>query len=113
MSDSRASLLRVLGVASVVIISIGLDARPAEACGGFFYSATQPVSQAAERIIFASNPDNTVTAVVQIQYSGPSEKLAWVLPAPGIPDVAVSFDEAPRRVELEDGRFVRLAADAP
>ena len=52
-----------------------------------FCSATAPVNQAAERIIFAKNEDGRFTAVVQIQYQGPSEEFAWVLPVPGIPEV--------------------------
>ncbi|MGB5811409.1 MAG: DUF2330 domain-containing protein, partial [Polyangiales bacterium] len=74
-------------------------ARSALACGGFFCSANAPVNQAAERIIFAKNADGSVTAVVQIQYSGPSENFAWVLPVPGIPEVKVSSDLAFRRLQ--------------
>ena len=99
MSAHRVLLLQLFGVATVVALTLGLDAQRAQACGGFFCSATQPVNQAAERIIFASNLDNTVTAVVQIQYSGPSEDFAWVLPVPGIPDVAVSSDLAFQRLQ--------------
>ena len=71
----------------------------AHACGGFFCSANAPVNQAAERIIFSKNADSTVTAVVQIQYSGPSEDFAWVLPVPGVPDIAVSSDLAFTRLQ--------------
>ena len=50
-----------------------------------------PVNQAAERIIFSyDKPNKQVTAVVEILYQGPSEKFAWVLPVPGIPQVGVS-----------------------
>jgi MYXO-CTERM domain-containing protein len=72
---------------------------PAHACGGLFCSAAAPVNQAAERIIFSKNADGTVTAVVQIQYQGPSEEFAWVLPVPGIPDVNVSSDLAFTRLQ--------------
>lgn len=99
MSAHRVLLLQVFGFATVIALAFGLDTRSAQACGGFFCSATQPVNQAAERIIFASNSDSTVTAVVQIQYSGPSEDFAWVLPVPGIPDVAVSSDLAFQRLQ--------------
>jgi hypothetical protein len=60
--------------------------RPAAACGGFFCSATNPVNQAAERIIFAQNTDATVTAVIEIQYQGPSTNFSWLLPVSGVPD---------------------------
>jgi hypothetical protein len=66
-------------------------ATPARACGGLFCSAATPVNQAAERIIFSyDKPNKKVTAVVEILYQGPSEKFAWVLPVPGIPQVGVS-----------------------
>jgi hypothetical protein len=66
-------------------------AAPARACGGHFCSAATPVNQAAERIIFSyDKPNKQVTAVVEILYQGPSEKFAWVLPVPGIPQVGVS-----------------------
>ena len=73
--------------------------EPARACGGLFCSASAPVNQAAERIIFSKNADQTVTAVVQIQYQGPSEEFAWVLPVPGIPEVNVSSDLAFTRLQ--------------
>ena len=72
----------------------------ANACGGLFCSAAAPVNQAAERIIFAKNEDGTVTAVVQIQYEGPTEEFAWVLPVPGVPEVDVSSDLAFTRVQI-------------
>jgi hypothetical protein len=94
---------------------------PARACGGFFCSAQAPVNQAAERIIFADHGDGTVTAVVQVQYSGPSESFAWVLPVPGIPEVEVSSDLAFNRLmavsnpalpdEHHGGRRVSPAAE--
>jgi MYXO-CTERM domain-containing protein len=86
-------------VALVVTVAIGLHPQRAAACGGFFCSSAQPVNQAAERIIFSANSDGTVTAVVQIQYSGPSEDFAWVLPVPGVPEVGVSSDLAFARLQ--------------
>ena len=47
---------------------------PAHACG-VFCSATNPVNQAAEQIIFSQNDDGTVTAVIQIMYEGPVRAL--------------------------------------
>ncbi|MBX3274408.1 MAG: DUF2330 domain-containing protein [Sandaracinaceae bacterium] len=67
---------------------------PAAACGGFFCDQTQPVEQAAERIIFHRGGDGTVTAVIQIRYAGPAEEFAWVLPVAGRPAVGVSSDLA-------------------
>ena len=89
-----------LGLASLMALSVCLQARSAQACGGLFCSASAPVNQAAERIIFSKNSDGTVTAIVQIQYEGPSEEFAWVLPVPGIPEVGVSSDAAFTRLQL-------------
>jgi MYXO-CTERM domain-containing protein len=90
----------VLGFVSALVASLSMQSKPAQACGGLFCSASAPVNQAAERIIFSKNADGTVTAVVQIQYQGPSEEFAWVLPVPGIPDVKVSSDLAFTRLQL-------------
>ena len=89
----------ILSVASALVLALIALPEPARACGGFFCSASQPVNQAAERIIFSKNADQTVTAVVQIQYQGPSEEFAWVLPVPGIPEVNVSSDLAFARLQ--------------
>jgi MYXO-CTERM domain-containing protein len=72
---------------------------PARACGAFFCDGTAPVNQAAERIIFAKNADDTVTAVIQILYQGPAERFSWVLPVPGVPEVQVSSDLAFARLQ--------------
>ncbi len=67
-----------------------LEPATADACGGFFCNSAQPVNQAAERIIFAHQPNGHVAAVIQIQYTGPSERFSWLLPVQGTPEVAVS-----------------------
>jgi hypothetical protein len=88
-----------LGLGAALALLLTTLSAPAHACGGLFCSASAPVNQAAERIIFSKNADGTVTAVVQIQYEGPSEEFAWVLPVPGIPDVNVSSDLAFSRLQ--------------
>jgi len=95
MSRNRFSL----SVASALGLALIAQPEPAQACGGPFCSASAPVNQATERIIFSKNADQTVTAVVQIQYQGPSEEFAWVLPVPGIPEVDVSSDLAFTRLQ--------------
>jgi hypothetical protein len=50
MNTSSKTLL----AAAALFGSLGV-ASPADACGGFFCSQSQPVNQAAERIIFADN----------------------------------------------------------
>ncbi|MGB3050619.1 MAG: DUF2330 domain-containing protein [Polyangiales bacterium] len=89
-----------IGSLFLFALSLLTPATPVQACGGLFCSATAPVNQAAERIIFSKNADGTVTAVVQIQYEGPSEEFAWVLPVPGVPDIEVSSDLAFTRLQL-------------
>lgn len=75
------------GVALGASIVLGLSLFPEEAsaCGGFFCSQNQGVNQAAERIVFATNDDGTVTAVIEIQYQGPSDEFSWLLPIPSVP----------------------------
>ncbi|WP_437933549.1 DUF2330 domain-containing protein [Sorangium sp. So ce341] len=60
--------------------------RPVEACGGFF-CGRQPVDQTAERILFATNQDGSVTMVTQIQYAGAAPDFAWVIPLAEVPAV--------------------------
>ncbi len=99
--------LRFTGLSALVAAlasgALGLWAAPAAACGGFFCSQTQPVNQAAERIIFAKNGDGTVTAVIQIMYDGPSENFSWLLPISSVPDeqgeIAVASDVAFQRLQ--------------
>lgn len=73
----------LLGAAAALALS--LETADAQACGGFFCSATQPVNQSAERIIFSNNGDGTVTAIIQILYEGPSENFSWLLPISTVP----------------------------
>jgi hypothetical protein len=68
-------------------LSLGslLTPSAASACGGFFCQATNPVNQAAERIIFSSD-SGQVSAVIEIKYEGPSTSFSWLLPIAGVPD---------------------------
>ena len=83
-------LVSVLGL--LVIVSIST----VSACGGLFCSNI-PVAQQGERIIFAINDDDTVTAYVQINYTGDAPDFSWVVPVPSVPIVDVAematFDE--------------------
>ncbi len=66
------------------------------ACGGLFCQNV-PVDQQAERIIFAVNDDGTISAYVQINYTGSAPDFSWVVPVPSVPQVDVAeiatFDE--------------------
>jgi hypothetical protein len=97
MMPSKLLVPAVLLAAPLVMTSHAL------ACGGFFCSSTQPVNQAAERIIFSNNGDDTVTAVIQILYQGPSQNFSWLLPISTVPksdeDIGVASDVAFQRLQ--------------
>jgi hypothetical protein len=81
---------------ALTALALSAAAPRAEACGGFFCSAS-PVDQTAEHILFTVNSDQTITAIVQIQYSGDKDNFAWVVPAPGIPKLTSDFPDAAMR----------------
>ena len=68
------------------IVAVLASTQPAWACGGFFCTTT-PVDQNAERIIFTQNGDGTVSAYVQIEYTGSAPDFSWILPLPEAIDV--------------------------
>ena len=84
-------------VASPVVYPLS----PAKACGGFFCNNNQVVNQQAERILFSKNDDGTVTAIIQILYSGPSESFAWVIPVEGEPEIGVSSNVVFQRLQAQ------------
>jgi len=78
----------------------------ANACGGFFCNSAQPanqVNQAAEGIVFADNGDGTTTAVIQIQYQGPTQNFSWLLPISSVPksdaDIGIASNLALQRLQ--------------
>ena len=95
------SLVRGFSIVAIALTALAATPRPGHACGGLFCDNTQPVNQAAERIIFAENGDGTVTAVIEIQYQGAAEQFSWVLPVPGVPDVDVSSVAAFDRLQQQ------------
>lgn len=62
---------------------------PADACGGFFCDSGVPVAQTGEHILFAIDGDEIETHV-RVQYQGPSESFAWIVPTPSLPTVGIS-----------------------
>jgi len=94
-----------LALAACLTAAAGLVAmpNPAAACGGLFCNSSNPVNQAAERILFVDNGDGTTTAVIQIMYEGPADEFAWVLPLGDIADpdndIKVSSDLALQRLQ--------------
>jgi hypothetical protein len=91
-----------IGVLTLIFAFSGL---PVLACGGLFCQ-TSPVNQDMERIIFTMNDDGTISAYIQINYTGAAPKFSWVVPVAAVPEVDVAematFDEL---VELTDPRF--------
>jgi MYXO-CTERM domain-containing protein len=89
-------------LSAATAVSATSYAPNARACGGLFCNAAQPVNQAAERILFSTNDDGTVTAVIEIQYEGPAQEFAWVLPVPaGQVDVGVGSTISLDRIEAQ------------
>lgn len=90
MNRVRWLLVTVIGLLGLVFVP------GAAACGGLFCQNT-PVDQQAERIIFTVNKNDTITAYVQINYTGEATDFSWVVPVPSVPKVDVaeiaSFDE--------------------
>jgi hypothetical protein len=77
---------RILFAITPLVLAAALSLpSPAHACGGFFCSALQliPVQQNAERILFTVNDDGTITALIEIRYTGSPEDFSWVVPVPG------------------------------
>ncbi len=98
----RSTSLTVWSPLALTLLAASSYCSPAQACGGLFCSAANPVNQAAERIIFADNGDDSITAVIEIQYQGPSEEFAWVLPLPaGDIEVQVSSKLALDRLQVQ------------
>ena len=86
---NRSSLALAASAAASFAAASLLYATPAAACGGFFCNNNDPVNQTGEEILFAVDGEN-IEAHVAIQYAGPSEEFAWIVPTPSRPEVGVS-----------------------
>lgn len=64
--------------------------QAALACGGFFCGGT-PIDQTGEDILFSVDGRNIETHV-RISYTGDAEAFSWVVPVPGVPELAVGSD---------------------
>lgn len=79
-------MMRLLGRVALVLVggfvlAILANGR-AEACGGLFCQ-NSPVDQVGERIVFTVNDDGTVSALIEIQYTGSAPDFSWILPVAG------------------------------
>lgn len=85
-----------LAIACLIVVSALGIGSAVQACGGLFCQNI-PVDQQAERIIFTVNSNDTISAYVQINYTGSAPDFSWVVPVPSVPEVDVaeiaSFDE--------------------
>lgn len=93
-----AALALIIGASAGVV-----NLQPALACGGFFCQGS-PIDQNAERIIFTQNRDGTVSAYVQIQYTGSAPEFSSILPIPepiGEENLEVPEDAMAAFTELE------------
>ena len=84
----------------------------AEACGGLFCQ-NDPVDQAGERIVFTVNDDDTITSLIEIQYTGSAPDFSWILPIPGAiaaEDMAVPEEGESVFAELHRLTDVRIIA---
>ena len=97
-------LWRWAAIALIIGASAGVfNLQPASACGGFFCQ-NSTIYQNSERIIFTRNRDGTISAYVQIQYTGSAPDFAWILPIPepiGPENLAVPEDTMAAFTELE------------
>ncbi len=99
---SKASLLAAALAMGLAILA----PSAAWACGGLFCQ-NQPVDQAGERILFATDGEN-VTAHVQIQYQGPAKDFSWIVPVPTPPKLAIGSDLLFRRLRAATRPNFRL-----
>ncbi len=63
----------------LLLVALAASSEAALACGGLFCQGV-PVDQNAERIIFTQNRNGTVSAIIQIQYTGSAPDFSWILP---------------------------------
>src|SRR5476649_2945720 len=84
-------ILRRVSTLGLTIVALLLAVpAPALACGGLF-CARIPVDQTGEKILFATD-GHTVTAHVQISYTGDARKFSWIVPVPTAPKLTVGSD---------------------
>lgn len=73
-------------------LALGLSPSMALACGGLFCNSSQPVNQAAERILFSVD-DGMVNMHVRLSYDGPPTAFGWMLPVPADVEDALSSEQ--------------------
>ncbi len=99
ISSSSPRLLRTLTFSVSALVLSQVMSQRARASGGLWSSQDPPVHQAADEIIFVDNPGSTLTAIIRINYAGPAQRFAWLIPVPGKPTVAVSSSTVFQRLD--------------
>ena len=78
---------------NLILGSLLWMASPALACGGFFCNVDEPVEQSGEDIFFFMDSEaGTVEAHIQIEYQGPAEEFAWIVPVSSVPTLGIGTD---------------------
>ncbi|MEZ4436478.1 MAG: DUF2330 domain-containing protein [bacterium] len=81
--------MRPLALAAALTLT---SPAAALACGGLFCDNSQPVNQAAERILFARDGE-TMHMHVRITYQGPPTEFGWLLPTARDVEVELSSEQ--------------------
>ncbi len=78
----------VLLTTALALVFALLASERAHACGGLFcdLASPSPVDQQAERVLFEIGDDQTVTATVEVKYSGDPSGFSWIIPVSEAPD---------------------------
>lgn len=61
------------------------------ACGGLFCNSQTPVTQAAERVLFAPEGER-MHMHIRLTYAGPPAEFGWLLPVPGDVETSISSE---------------------
>jgi MYXO-CTERM domain-containing protein len=91
-------LARLAFILAFILSVVSLAPAAAWACGGFFCNSATPVTQAAERILFARDGDQ-IEMHVQITYSGPAVDFGWILPTSADVETEVSTNSLFTRLD--------------
>ncbi len=105
MMKIRSGIPGVAAVLGLGVVGLCALSSPAQACGGLFCDgpppdpfAPLPVAQNGENIVFAIEHDPaggaaTLTAHIQILYTGSAAKFSWVVPVDSVPTLGVGTDQ--------------------
>jgi hypothetical protein len=83
----------LLAMSGLALVGTLGHSRNVEACGCFTPpDPSVPIVQAGEDILFSID-NGTVTAHIQIKYSGAAQDFGWLLPLPSVPTLQLGTDE--------------------